>query len=124
MKNIQLSEYSDDQIMDMLYHEKSDELKQLAISVAEYHPNYQFAQDLCFFLLDNENEEIRGNALLGLSFIARRFKQLDVETLISLLRKYRFTSPKEKSRAEDALEDISLFTGVELDKLYKEYKNN
>ena len=83
--------------------------------MAEYHPNYLFAQDLCFFLLDNENEEIRGNALLGLSFIARRFKQLDVDTLISMLRKYRFTSPKVKSRAEDAFEDNSLFTGVEID---------
>ena len=68
-----------------------------------------------FFLLDNENEEIRGYALLGLSFIARRFKQLDVDKLISLLRKNKFTSPKEKSRAEDAFEDISLFTGVEID---------
>ena len=116
MKNIQLSEYSDDEIMDKLYHGNNDELKTLAISVAEYHPNYLFAQDLCFFLLDNENEEIRGNALLGLSFIARRFKQLDVDTLISLLRKHRFTSSKKKSRAEDAFEDISLFTGVEIDK--------
>ena len=115
MKNIQLTEYSDDEIMDKLYRGKIDELKELAIAVAEHHPNYLFAQDVCFFLLDNKNEEIRGNALLGLSYIARRFKQLDISKLTSLLSKYRFNSPKEKGRVEDAFEDISLFTGVKLD---------
>ena len=105
-KNIQ--EYSDDEIMNIIYNGNDTELAEISLSVGEYHTNYFFAQDVCFFLLDNPNEEIRANALLGLSYIARRFHELDTKKMILLLKLHSPFKGKNLERAEYAMEDISL----------------
>lgn len=110
-----LHEYSDEDIMNILYSGSDDELKNISLSVGEYHKNFLFAQDVCFFLMENRNEEIRANAVLGLSYIARRFRKLDVKKMIFLLNKNKtFSDEKLKERVEIAMEDICLFTGEDI----------
>ncbi len=44
-----LENYSDDEIMKILYHGNDLELERISLIVGEYHENYYFAQDLYFF---------------------------------------------------------------------------
>jgi len=114
MKYEILNEYSDEEIMNILYHGSKSELEQVSLSVGEFHPNYLFAQDVCFFLLDNIDEEIRANAILGLSYIARRFRQLDIKKMVLILSKQELLSGAKLERVECALEDISLFLNKDI----------
>lgn len=109
MKYESINEYSDKEIMDILYHGSKLELKNIALSVGEYQQSYRFAQDVCFFLLDNSDEDVRANAILGLSYIARRFQKLDIKKLKLLLRQQKTFSEENTERVRYALEDISLF---------------
>ncbi len=109
MKYESINEYTDKEIMDILYYGSESELKNIALSVGEFHQSYRFAQDVCFFLLDHSNEDVRANAILGLSYIARRFKELDIKKLKLLLRQQKAFSEKNTERVQYALEDISLF---------------
>jgi len=120
MKYKHINEYNDEEIMNILYYGSGSELKILPLSVGEFHSDYQFSQNVCFFLLENSdeseniNEDIRANAILGLSYIARRYNKLDVAKLKILLRQQQFSSKENVERIEYALEDISLFLNEKL----------
>ena len=109
MKYEIINQYTDQEIMNMLYYGTIDELKILSLSVGEYHLDYQFAQDVCFFLLENSDEGVRANAILGLSYIARRYNKLDIKRLRLFLKKQPMFSKENFERVKYALEDISLF---------------
>ena len=113
-----ITEYSDDEIMNILRWGSKKELEMMSLSVGEHHSNYLFAQDVCFFLLDNVDESIRANAVLGLSYIARRFRQLDTEKMKSILMKYEMPTGKNLELMECAFDDISLFLDVDIENLY------
>ena len=109
MKYEPIKEYTDKEIMDILYHGSDTELKILPLSVGEFHINCQFAQDVCFLLMENSDEDIRANAILGLSYIARRYNKLDTKKMKLLLTKQQTFSKRNLERVKYALEDISLF---------------
>lgn len=109
MKYQQVRKYTDQEILNILNYGTDEELKILPLSVGEFHLDYQYAQDVCFLLLQNSNEDIRANAILGLSYIARRYGTLNIEKLKELLAGRQSFSTANTGRVEDALEDISLF---------------
>lgn len=90
MKYEQIKRYTDKEIINILYNGPDAELKILPLSVGEFYPDYQFAQEVCFFLLQKSSEDIRTNAILGLSYIARRYGTLNAEKLKALLAKQQF----------------------------------
>ena len=109
MKYESINEYTDEEIMNILYYGSISEMKMLSLSVGEYHQSYRFAKDVCFFLLENSDEDVRANAVLGLSYIARRFNKLDVEKLKLFLSQQQTFSKENTDRVKYSLEDISLF---------------
>lgn len=115
MKYESINEYTDKEIMNILYYGSVSDMKMLSLSVGEYHQSYDFAQDVCFFLLDSPDEDVRANAVLGLSYIARRFSKLDVEKLKLFLSRQQPFSKENTDRVEYSLEDISLFLNESVD---------
>lgn len=117
MKYEQVKRYTDKEIMNILYHGSEAEQKLLPLSVGEFHSDFQFAQDVCFFFLQNGNEDVRANAVLGLSYIARRYGTLNIGRLQALLAQQQSFSSENAERVKYALEDISLFLneGIEIE---------
>lgn len=115
MKYESVKEYTDKEIMNLLYYGSVSELKTLSLSVGEFHSDCQFAQDVCFFLLENVDEDVRINAILGLSYIARRYRTLNTEKLKAWLSQQQTFSTVNLERVKYALEDISLFLGEDIE---------
>lgn len=115
MKYESINEYSDEEIMNILYYGTVSELRKLSLSVGEYNQNCRFAQDVCFFLLNNPDEEVRANAVLGLSYVARRFGELNVEKLKMYLDQLNNLNQHNIERIIYALEDISLFLNIKME---------
>lgn len=109
MKYESINEYSDEEVMNILHYGTVFELRRLPLSVGEYNQNCRFAQEVCFFLLNNSDEEVRANAVLGLSYVARRFGELDVVKLKMFLDQLNNLKKHNAERVKYALEDISLF---------------
>ena len=57
---------------------KEDELVLLPLSVGEYAESWKEAQDVCLKLMEHNNAAIRANAALGLAYIARNHRMLDI----------------------------------------------
>lgn len=114
LKYERVAQYTDDEISSILKKGKISELKTLALSLGEYHEDFEFAQETCFSLLENSDEKVRVNAVLGLSYLARNFRKLDIDRLLNLLKDKDFSSESLES-IHDYLEDISLFLNVKID---------
>jgi hypothetical protein len=54
-----------------------DELQLVSITVALSFPDVSFAQDLCLRLCSHKHRNVRGNAVMSLGYLARRFRSLD-----------------------------------------------
>ena len=115
MKYESINEYSDEEIMNILYYGTIFELRRVSLSVGEYHQNCRFAQDVCFYLLNNQDEEVRANAVLGLSYIARRFSELNVVKLKMYLAQLNNFNKHNTERVIYALEDISLYLNEKIE---------
>ena len=114
MKYEELRIYSDEEIKERMQSATDEELCILALSVGEYNEDFSFAQDICFRLLSSENEDVCANAVFGLSYLARRFKKLNIEKTRELVKRITFTSKINIGKVEDEIEDISMFAGEEI----------
>lgn len=70
-------QYTHDLAMQIVKNGSNEEKSELAIALGFDCMDYGFAQSMCIELLKMEDEIIRGNAVIGLAHIARRFKKLD-----------------------------------------------
>ena len=78
-----------------ILRDDSDELVYAVLSAALYADDAGWAENICARLAAHENENVRGNAILGFGHIARIHGQL--------------TEAKVKPLIESALEDKSAF---------------
>lgn len=109
MKYEQLKFYSDNEIDVIIARGNDEEIKLLPLSLGEYHSDPYFVQDFCIYLLDTYvNDEIRANAVLGLSFIARRYKHLD-NKIKPYLERESNENVEFNDRVKYSIEDINLF---------------
>lgn len=106
-----LPQYTSDDIEKIIKSDDENQVKILPLTVGEYNLDLEYAQDICLYLCDSHfNDEVRANAILGLSYLARRFGVLSEKVIPCLKREYRYNE-KFHERVVSAIEDIELFTG-------------
>ena len=70
------------------------------------------AESLCRELFDHEDEQVRGNAVLGFGHLARRFGKLDKKTALPLIESALVdSSDYVRGQAWAAAEDVGHFLG-------------
>ncbi|MCL2633447.1 MAG: hypothetical protein FWD34_02915 [Oscillospiraceae bacterium] len=104
-----LSEFNDEEIKRILQFGTIDELIILPLSVGEYHINWKYAQSICVELANHNNENVRANAALGLSYIARTKGKLEKHIVKPVLLKLLNECVEHKGRIIDSIDDINLF---------------
>jgi hypothetical protein len=88
-----------------------EQIKLLPLSVGEYNDDFEFSLSFCLKLLDaSYDEEIRANAVLGLSYLVRRFRCLDIN-IMNQIKKELERNNAFKERVADSIEDINIFMG-------------
>ena len=73
----EIPEYSREEALAAAQRNVSDELRRVVIGIALYHPDRDFIGQFCWSLATHSDECVRGNAVLGLGYLAQRFEQLD-----------------------------------------------
>lgn len=81
------------------------------VSIAFHEADWHWAQEVCLrFLLDEtESLHIRGVAATCLGHLARIHRTLDKERVVAALSRF-LQVPALKGQAQDALDDIEIFT--------------
>lgn len=105
-----LQEYTPDDVARIIKKNDVNKIKLLPLSIGEYAIDLMYAQNICIYLCETfSDEEIRANAILGLSYIARRFGILNKKVVPYLEREFKHNK-KHQERVRYAIEDIELFT--------------
>ncbi len=113
MKFEMAKEFSVEEIEYAMESNNVDVLKQIPFSVGEYSLDFNRAQKICVELLTNSDDaEVRANAVLGLSYLARRFKMLDLNLVLPLIRNELLHNKEWRGRIQESFEDIKLFLGI------------
>lgn len=102
-------QYTNDLAMQIKKNGSNEEKAELAIALGFDCTDYGFAQLMCIELLKEDNEIIRGNAVIGLAHIARRFKKLDKR----IVKPYLLRELRENVECRDliveAIDDINMY---------------
>ncbi len=72
-----LASFTIDDVNEAIARNDPDELPFVPIMVALSSPELAEAQDVCLRLCAHENHKVRGNAVMSLGHLARRFRALD-----------------------------------------------
>lgn len=104
-------QYTNNLAVQIVQNGSNEEKADLAIGLGFDCPDYGFAQSMCIQLLQMDDEIIRGNAVIGLAHIARRFRKLDKR----VVKPYLLRELRENVRCRDltvnAINDINLYLG-------------
>ncbi|MCH2169605.1 hypothetical protein MK489_02385 [Myxococcota bacterium] len=97
-------------VEDALLRDEPDELMNLVMDVALEASDPEWAQACCVQLSKHRNAQVRGNAVLGLGHLARRFGQLDLQRVGRVMNRALFDrSPFVREQAESAADDLETF---------------
>ncbi len=69
------------EVMNALQRNDAAELRLVAITLALSDLDFHFIQSVCIRLCSSENDKVRGNALISLGHLARRYRILDEQTV-------------------------------------------
>jgi hypothetical protein len=88
------------------------ELLYVPIAVSLHSPDLGWAQGICICLASHPNSGVRGNAILGFGHLARRFGQLERQTIEPLILA-ALSDPTDyvRGQALDAADDIETYLG-------------
>ena len=116
----QRKQYTDALAVEILQSGSNKEKAELAMALGFDCPDYGFAQSMCIQLLQTEDEIVRGNAIIGLAHIARRFGKLDKRVVKPYLLRELRKNVKCKDLVADAIHDINMYLGWNIaDRRYK-----
>ncbi|NBI11824.1 hypothetical protein D1641_17805 [Colidextribacter sp. OB.20] len=116
----QRKQYTDALAVQILRSGSNKEKAELAMALGFDCPDYGFAQSMCIQLLQAEDEIVRGNAIIGLAHIARRFGKLDKRVVKPYLLRELRENIKCKDFIADAVHDINMYLGWSIaDRRYK-----
>ncbi len=87
-----------------------DELLQVVLAVALHEEDLPWAEQFCASLATHAHFNVRGNAILGLGHLARRFERLDVSVAVPLVAR-GLADPDSyvRGQAHAAAEDLELY---------------
>ena len=104
-------QYTNDSALQILRSGSNEEKAKLAIALGFDCPDYGFAQSMCIRLLQTEDEGVRGNAVIGLAHIARRFGRLDKRVVRPYLMRELRENTSCRELIVDAIHDMNLYLG-------------
>jgi len=90
---------------------RPDDLKRAVIGIALNSKDRLFAEQYCSRLAGHEDEQVRGNAVLGLGHIARRFGELSSEIKALIEKGLSDSSPYVRGQSCAAADDVGHFLG-------------
>ena len=93
---------------------ESDSLKVLVIGAALHWGDRVAVENLCSRLGAHQNEEVRGNAILALGHLARRFEMLSSHFRFAIRKALSDESKYVRGQALAAADDVEIFLGWEL----------
>jgi hypothetical protein len=100
--------FAQEEISAAMQQDNVESLIYIAFAVGYYCDDWKYAQDICIRLSDHPNKTVRGNAILGLFYVAIFRRQLDKRLVKPiLLRALRDPEQEVRERAEDAIPDIN-----------------
>lgn len=102
----------------------SEEKLLLPLRAGEYMNSWKDAQGICIRSFESEDPQIRANAALGLSYIARNTGCLENHLVKPLLIRELISNEQYRGRIIDAICDINLFMGWHIaEKVIAEYQS-
>lgn len=117
--------YTRAEIDNAISEDDRDILIYAGISAAHHDSDWKYAQDLCILLYDHPNKTVRGNAILGLSYIAHDHGNLDRDAVESiLLRALRDSEEEVRIRAKDTIREINSKLSWNIAKEKLDYRNS
>ncbi len=88
------------------------ELQMLSVTVALACPDQAAAQAVCLRLSRHTNNKVRGNAVMSLGHLGRRFRKLDEQVVKPLIESaLRDSHEYVRTRAKSAADEIHQFLG-------------
>jgi len=84
------------------------------ISAALEEEDREFVEKACLRLSGHADEEVRGNAILGLGHLARLFGQLSSTAIETVKRALTDTSDYVRGQAHSAADDVGHFLGIDV----------
>ena len=106
---IELETYEHGDVEHALGRDDPAELQQVVVTVAMEDGDYTYAEQLCIRLARHADATVRGNALLGLGHIARRFGHVSVDGRALVKAGILDQDPHIRLQAESAEDDIETF---------------
>ena len=97
-----------------LHRGSPDELLTVALSVALHETELSWAQDFCAGLASHPHPNVRGNAILGLGHLARRFGTLEPSAIPIVESALRDPDDFVRGQAHAAADDLNHFLGLRL----------
>lgn len=89
-----------------------DELSLIPIRVSLTDPDLEWSQDICLSLARHHHPQVRGNAVLSLGHLARRFGKLDETRVLPVIESALAESDRiVTGQAIAAADDVSHFLG-------------
>jgi hypothetical protein len=112
----EVREFSQEEALASLNRGFPGELHVVAVGVALYEHQAEFAEQFCLRLVNHDDDFVRGNAILGFGHISRRFGNLKSAQIKSLVEKaLNDESDYVRGQAWAAASDITHFLGWNID---------
>ena len=115
MKFQDLEHFSAEDIEAALKRNDPDELQLVPVTIALSFPDQVLAENICLKLSFHGHSKVRGNAIMSLGHLARRFRKLDehtvkpvIETALSDENEY------VRTLAKSAADEIQQFLGWDI----------
>ncbi len=106
-----------ERVEDALLRDESIELEDLVLELSLHTEEREWAECCCAQLAKHRNAQVRGNALLGLGHLARRFGRLDPHRVKRLVQIGLFDRHEYVRRqAESAAADLEIFLSWQFEK--------
>jgi hypothetical protein len=107
-----LEHFTDGDVDAAIKRNDPEELQFVPVTVALSCPDQPFAQDICLKLSRHAYSKVRGNAVMSLGHLARRFRNLDERTVKPVIES-ALTDEDEYVRtlAKSAADEIHQFLG-------------
>jgi hypothetical protein len=109
-----IPEFTRRDVEDIVSRGNPAELCYVAISVSMFSTDFDWAQSICLLLASHIDVTVRGNAVLSLGHLARRFGRLDLN-VVGPVYQAAIHDPEDyvRSQAESGLDDIVHFLALD-----------
>ena len=104
---VSIRDFAPTEVVTLIERDEPRELQYVSVGVGMYSDDPAWAQDVCMTLAHHRDPLVRGNALLGIAHIARRFGTINVAAIVPIIKAAQAESNEYvRFQANDAWDDI------------------